>query len=125
MIKFKFIQRHGNKIEGFKIKRYDKKEALLKVKNTRAPLKNLKNTCFMNSVLQCLIHIEEFCLYFLNCETNEKSEITIEMKTILTQIQEYDSRMKDLPSLDLSGFHKILFQKTKNEMVKKRNLFNF
>lgn len=74
----------------------------------------------MNSVLQCLIHIEEFCFYFLNCETNKRSEITIELKTILTQIQEFDSSMRKLPSLDLTGFHKILYEKTQNSMVKKK-----
>jgi len=76
----------------------------------------------MNSVMQCLIHVEEFCSYFLNFdfEKQGKFEITMQLKKLLYKIQENNISRKN--PLNLKDFHELLFKNTKNSMVIKKKL---
>ena len=75
-----------NKIENFELKKgietqkdnikIDIKDIILKIKNSKLGFKNMGDTCYFNTSLQILIHLEKFLENILNMKSKEEQDIT-------------------------------------------------
>ena len=69
---------------------------------------NSGNTCYMNSVLQCLIHLPNFLSYLTNFYNYDKKKPFISyLKKIYNEYTKSDSSVK---SLDISCFCELFFK---------------
>jgi len=84
---------------------------------------NLGNTCFINSILQCLLHCEEFTNSLSELKTIEERhdefEITLIFQRNIHYLQDENSRY----ALNLTDLRKTLYKKTKSHMVCLRKIF--
>lgn len=82
---------------------------------------NLTNTCFINSVIQCLIHCQEFRNYLFANEAileDKNLEIAAELCKVFKKLQNFGSESNNSSSpINLTRFRDLLHQKTKNNMV--------